>query len=74
MTDIVARLRKQATCVYLAAEAGPAADLSDGLSKAANEIEKLRAGYREILEGENGNRCVSPFTIARDMLAGIEEH
>lgn len=41
MTDIVTRLRKQATCVYLATEAGPASDLSDGLTKAANEIERL---------------------------------
>jgi hypothetical protein len=40
--DLVDRLRKMATCVYLAAEKGPADDLSDGLTKAANEIERLR--------------------------------
>jgi hypothetical protein len=40
--DLVIRLRKQAKCVYLAAEQGPADDLSDGLTKAADEIERLR--------------------------------
>jgi thiamine monophosphate kinase len=46
MTDyaaLVVRLRKQAKCVYLAAELGPATDLSDGLIQAANAIEELEA-------------------------------
>lgn len=39
--DLVNRLRKQAKCVYLAAEEGPADDLSDGLTKAADRIATL---------------------------------
>lgn len=41
--------------------------------QACPNCERLRAGYREILEGESGNRCVSPFTIAREMLAVYEQ-
>jgi len=36
---LVARLRKMAVCVYLAAEKGPAADIADGLTKAADALE-----------------------------------
>ncbi|MDX9862548.1 MAG: hypothetical protein RBS99_16700 [Rhodospirillales bacterium] len=43
MSDLVERLRKQAVCVYLAAEAGPANDISASLKAAADEIERLRA-------------------------------
>lgn len=42
--------------------------------QACPNCERLRAGYREILEGESGNRCVSPFTIAREMLAVYEQN
>jgi hypothetical protein len=41
-SDLEVRLLKMATCVYLAAEKGPADDLSDGLTKAAAEIKRLR--------------------------------
>jgi hypothetical protein len=46
MNNLVERLRKQAVCVYLATESGPADDLSDGLKKAADRIEALEAALR----------------------------
>jgi hypothetical protein len=48
MTELVNRLRKQAACVYLAAEETVADDLSDGLKKAADEIEQLRRDLHAI--------------------------
>lgn len=42
VTDIVPGLRKCATAVFLATEEGPARDISDRLTAAANEIEQLR--------------------------------
>jgi hypothetical protein len=36
--------------VYLAAERGPADDLSDGLTKAANEIEEAREWLKACLQ------------------------
>jgi uncharacterized small protein (DUF1192 family) len=40
--ELVKRLRKGAKCVYLAAEEGPANDLSDMLTKAADALDALR--------------------------------
>ncbi len=39
--ELVARLNKMARCVYLAAEASVADDISDGLRKAADRITLL---------------------------------
>lgn len=39
---LVERLRKAATCVYIAVEKDVADDLSDMLRKAADEIDRLR--------------------------------
>lgn len=41
MSDIKERLRKTAACVYLAAEEGPATDISNTLIDGVNEIERL---------------------------------
>lgn len=46
---LLPRLKKMSVCVYLAAEAGPAADLSDGLRCAVESITALLA----ILEKKN---------------------
>lgn len=51
--SLIDRLRKQAVCVYLAAEEGPAKDLSDGLTKAADHIATLTkelAEARKVIE------------------------
>lgn len=45
---LVDRLRKQATCVYLATEKSVADDLSDGLTKAYQEIFCLREVVRGV--------------------------
>ena len=41
--DLPHELRKRATCVFLATEAGPAQDLSDHMRHAADKIEELTA-------------------------------
>jgi len=58
MSDLVERLRKQARCVYLAVEDEPAADLSDGLGKAADRIEALQAALQHSVDDwrERGRR------------------
>ena len=42
MTDLIERLRKRSTAVYLATEEGPAKDISDHLREAADELERLQ--------------------------------
>ena len=49
MTDLIERLRKRSTAVYLATEEGPAKDISDHLREAADELERLQ-GYKELAE------------------------
>lgn len=49
MSDIVERLRKMAACVHIAVEPGPAADLEEGMLRAADEIERLR---RDVLDAD----------------------
>lgn len=66
-SELVKRLRKQAVCVHLTAEAGPAADIADGLTKAAERIELLEARLAairtEVKRFSNNDKADNPHYI-----------
>jgi len=60
MTDIVERLRKMATVIYIAVETTVADNISSGLLEAADEIERLREVIRQrtfLLDQQMGTPC-----------------
>ena len=56
MSDIVERLRKRATVVYLAAETTVADDLASTMTEAADEIERLRAKVALLSDGTEASQ------------------
>jgi hypothetical protein len=60
----VTSLRRRAKAVYLAADEGPATDISKALLWSADRIEALEAALREILAGHP-----DAFDLARATLA-----
>lgn len=64
------RLRKQAKCIYIAVEETVANDISDGLTQAADTIDRLTAALRAIEQ-----RCneTTPSSGDRETVHAVHE-
>jgi len=68
MSELTERLRKMAVCIHIAVEKIVADDVADGLTKAADEIERLRARIRQ--DADKAHLALNEIDRLRAIIAG----